>query len=286
MLNQYFGNYLLEKKKITAEQLADVLDYEHSIRVKLGVLAINSGFMNAEQVEAIHQLQRVKDKRFGELAVEKGYVTPDQLEQLLAAQHSRHLGLSQAIIDKGYLTLAQLEEVLAAYKKENELEAGSSKQDEKTLLEIPETDPLVKTYQAYIALLQRNVVRFLDVDPVIGKNQPLSEQPSQWLICQNISGETNLFTALAMDDDTLLEVARKYSGEVLTKIDELARDSAAEFLNMVNGIYCVNASNDGIELDLHLQQVLQNQAPNVKKGYRIPITLPFGKMDVIIGSQA
>lgn len=294
MFNQHFGQYLLNQKKITAKQLIEVMDYERSARVKLGILAINAGFMTGAQVEAVHHLQRIKDKRFGELAVEQGYLTYGQLEDLLENQHSRHLGLSQVIVDKEYLTLEQLEEALISYKKENQLseeelqalDVMNLDQSSVVLLDFSETGPQEKVYHDYIGLLQRNIVRFLDADPVIGKNEPIGHTASKWLVQQTITGTNNLFTGLAMDDATLLEIARNYSGEVLTEIDELAKDSAAEFLNMVNGIFCVNASNQGIELDLQLQKILQNQTPALKNGYRIPIELSFGKLDVILSVES
>ena len=290
MFNQHFGQYLLNHKKITAAQLIEVMDYERSVRVKLGVLAINAGLMTGAQVETVHHLQRIKDKRFGELAVEQGYLTYAQLEDLLQSQHSRHLGLSQVIIDKKYLTLEQLEAVLISYKEDSELSAEQLQSKDimnldqagAMLLDFAAAGSQQKVYHDYIGLLQRNIVRFLDADPVLSKSEPIGHTVSKWLVHQTITGEINLFTGLAMDEVTLLEIARHYSGEVLTEIDELAKDSAAEFLNMVNGIFCVNASNQGVELDLQLQKIVQNQMPVFKQGYRIPIDLIFGKIDVIL----
>jgi len=287
MFNQHFGQYLLNEKKITSEQLVEVMEYERSARIKLGVLAINAGFMTALQVENVHHLQRIKDKRFGELAVEEGYLTYAQLEDLLENQHCRHLGLSQVIVDKGYLSLAELEEVLVKYKgdtqhTDEELDRMDFDEAARKLLDFSSDGAQGEVYQDYVALLQRNIIRFLDVAPLIGKNESVNVITSQWLIYQRIAGEINLFTGLAMDDAALLEIACKYSGEALTEIDELAKDSVAEFLNMVNGIFCVNASNQGMELDLQLQKVVNDQMPALEKGYRIPITLSFGKIDVIV----
>jgi len=285
MFNQHFGQYLLNHQKITAKQLIEVMDYERSVRVKLGVLAINAGLMTGAQVETVHQLQRLKDKRFGELSVEQGYLTYAQLEDLLQNQHSRHLGLSQVIIDKEYLTLEQLEAALISYKQDSR-PSGEQLQT-MDVMDLGQTDFTAagsqgKVYHDYMGLLQRNIIRFLDANPVIGKNELVGHTVSPWLIQQKITGEINLFTGLAMDDATLLAIARQYSGEPLTEINELAKDSATEFLNMVNGIFCVNASNQGVELDLQLQEIAPNQMPMFKNGYRIPINLSFGKMHLIL----
>ena len=68
MFNRYFGNYLLSKRIISSDKLKTVLEQQNEGRVKLGVLAIESGYMKAEQVTKIHDLQVKKDRRFGELA--------------------------------------------------------------------------------------------------------------------------------------------------------------------------------------------------------------------------
>ena len=293
MLNQHFGQYLLNKKLITTQQLIEVMDYERNVRVKLGVLAMDAGLMTSAQVESVHHMQRSQDKRFGELAVTQGYLTYGQLEDLLQNQHSRHLGLSQVIIDKEYLTLEQLEKVLKNYRENSQLSKIQSPvidemnfdQDRAGLLDFTAAGFQENVYHDYIGLIQRNIVRFLDADPVIGKNEPIGHAVSKWLVQQRVTGEINLFIGLAMDDVTLLEIACRYSEEHLTEIDELTKDSVAEFLNMVNGIFCVNASNRGVELDLQLQEIVQNQIPTFEKGYRIPIALSFGTLDVILVAE-
>ena len=91
MFNQYFGQYLLKKQLLTAEQLHDVLIHEHLARPKLGVLAIDAGLMTAEEVEEVHRLQHTMDKKFGEIAIFRGYLTTDQLEGLLDSQQIKRL---------------------------------------------------------------------------------------------------------------------------------------------------------------------------------------------------
>ena len=62
MLNQYFGYYLLNKGILTNLQLREILEAEQTVKVKLGVIAVNAGAMTAEQVEEIHNLQRTRDQ--------------------------------------------------------------------------------------------------------------------------------------------------------------------------------------------------------------------------------
>ena len=47
MYTQLFGGYLLNHGILTTAQLAAVMDQAKETRVKLGVLAINAGYMTA-----------------------------------------------------------------------------------------------------------------------------------------------------------------------------------------------------------------------------------------------
>lgn len=213
MLNQYFGQYLLNNGIIKAEQLYDAINAQQSVHIKIGVLAINAGYMTAEQVEKVHALQYAKDRRFGEIALEQGYLTGAQLDELLTSQEQRSLILSQTIVDKGYLTLEQLEKALESYR----LEANLSTEQLKALQSM-DFDAAVRIladfslsgtnedlYYDYAALLLRNIVRFLDEIPVLGTHIPDGNIQSKWLACQEVKGEITLFTGLTMDDNVLLK---------------------------------------------------------------------------------
>ncbi|HWR39725.1 MAG TPA: hypothetical protein VN611_09495 [Patescibacteria group bacterium] len=290
MFSQYFGQYLLNKKILTPLQLEEVLRTEHSVRVKLGVLAINNGQMTAVQVEEIHEAQRCMDRKFGEIAIEKGYLTQSQLDQLLESQKRRQISLSQTIVDHGLLSLAQLENALANYKKDSQLTneqlAALQSADIDSIIPIfadfSEYGPAASFHSAYLSLLVRNMVRLLNEEVVLSHKQPLPNKIPHWLISQNIIGSGTLFTGLAMDNDVLLEIARRFSEEEIPQLDDFAQDSVAEFLNVNNGIFIVNMSDQGTELDLTPLTVQEGTTLTPKSGCCIPLTLSFGKVDLLL----
>ena len=77
MFTQFFGNYLLHQQLVSPEHLSEVLQSMKTTRLKLGVLAINAGYMTAEQVEKAHTEQQRVDKRIGEVMVDMGFLTKD-----------------------------------------------------------------------------------------------------------------------------------------------------------------------------------------------------------------
>jgi CheY-specific phosphatase CheX len=104
-------------------------------------------------------------------------------------------------------------------------------------------------------------------------------------VSQNIVGDINLSTNIIMEDVVLLELARRFYGGKLTEIDELALDSAAEFLNVHNGVFSGNLSNDGVEANLLPQQIQKYNGESSNMTYRISIGLSFGRIDLMLSSE-
>jgi CheY-specific phosphatase CheX len=290
MFTQYFGNYLLNKGLITPEQLADALDYQRSVHLKLGVLAVNAGCMTPAQVETVHNMQKKVDKKFGELSIELGYIDEEQLKALLNTQKQGHLMLGQALIDRRYFTLEQLQAALDSYKKEsgmsnrqfNVIRQDDAAELENTFRSLGET-LRGKTYADYVTLLIKNIIRFIDDNPTVEIKVPDGEYSSDWYVYQEIFGQIGMMTAIACENSVFIELASRYAGERLTSADELAQASVGEFLNLHNGIFLVNMSNSGVELEMKPQTVIEGyKTDGLRKAYIITCHLNRGKFDLII----
>ena len=71
MFGLYFGDYLLEKNKISHSQLEDVITAQHTSRPKLGLIAVAEKLLTSKQADELNELQKLKDCRFGDIAIEK-----------------------------------------------------------------------------------------------------------------------------------------------------------------------------------------------------------------------
>ena len=287
MFSQYFGQYLTSEKYLTVLQLKEALEYQNSVRLKLGVLAINSGYMNAQQASYVHQMQAKVDKRFGEIAVELGYIKVEQVEELLCSQSFGHLLLAQALIDKNYMSLERFEGALYEYKKKYNIS-----EQQFDALQRDDLDEIINIYvnleedkygdeiKHYIALFMRNIIRFIDSDVYTKEIMKVEEHKTKWVVSQKIKNSINLQTYINAEEEVFVKFASRYAQEELTSVDDMAKDSVGEFLNLNNGLYLVAMSNMGIELDMEAQSVCFEKTISSK--YVIPIELPFGKIELII----
>lgn len=293
MFNQYFGNYLLEKKILKPEELRLVLAEQKSVKVKLGVLAIDSGYMNAAQVVQIHKLQTVNDRKFGELAVEVGYLTESQLNELLQAQKKSNILLGQVLIEKGFFTFGRYEEVLLQYRQDSRLTNDEiqalKNSDVKTITEIflknvsGEHDRMM---HEYVELFIRNVVRFIDDEIRVEEAIEVNSYSFDYLVTQKIEGEYGFFSGFAATESALARFASFYAEEELDEMNDLSEDSLGEFLNCHNGLFLSHLAHKGIELELLPGDVKEEGVLRFSgKLYVIPCHLSFGKIDLLFSDE-
>ena len=294
MFIQFFGSYLLNNKIVSNEHLKEALETSKSTHVKLGVLAINAGYMTAKQVDEVHNIQATVDKRIGDIAVDMGYMTPLQITELLSSQKTGYLSLGQALVNKGYMTNAQFEQAINNYKKDNKIEhlTNNIEQDEK-IDEIVsrffnfEPSPNTKLYSQYITLLFRNIIRFIGDDFIPMKASVIQNYSSDLLVTQEITGDFKAFVAINCNEKSLINLASRFAKEEFTELNEYVNASVGEFLNLQDGLFCVNMSNEKeLELDLKPQQVHNDmELKSLDNAYLIQINFTFGNVDFIISSN-
>ena len=290
MFSQFFGSYLLDKELITAEQLKEVLSVQDTTRLKLGVLAVNSGFMRAEDVETVHARQTAVDKKFGELAIEMGYLTKYQLDVILATQKKEHLLMGQTLIDKGIMTLKKLQDTYENYKIDNRLteEQFQALQDnnvEKIVEAFIKFDAIEDSlfYKNYVVLFINNLVRFVCGGINIKGFRKAKNYFADRGVEQLITGEKGLFTSISMDEKSFIQFAEKYSKEQIESYDEMAIDCVCEFINLQNGIFLVNNSDNGVELGMNPPAGRSGEkGAFVKDGYIITLELDIGEIELVL----
>jgi hypothetical protein len=291
MFSQFFGNYLRKRGCITVEQMRDVLALQDSVRVKLGVLAIDAGYLDAAQVEKVHGLQSSMDKRFGEIAIELGLLDEEKLSGLLSQQNKRHLFISQALIDKGIMSFETFEGYLNDFKKDSGLSAKefeALKNNDidtitQALVHMPELGD-AKMYVEYFALFVRNLVRFIDDHILLDAAAKVQHEDFDCLIHQEIDGRFKFFTGFSGAEPAMSEFATRFAKMEVSGMDAVARDSLGEFMNIHNGLFLSKLSNDWVELEL-LPPEYKSRGSLKSMGvvYKIPFALPFGQFVFFIG---
>lgn len=291
MYSQFFGNYLLSKQVVTRDQLIHAIQEQHSKHLKLGTLAIHAGLMTASEVDNIVIRQTHEDKRFGELAIEAGYLTEDQVIELLRSQTPDYLLIGQSLVDDGILSNTDLEQLISSYQSENKLshlEQAAEQQENLhalirnlfliTVSDIP--DYLIK----YLNLLFNNLIRFIGEDFTPLNPSLCSEYLTNHCSSQVIAGDFSITTYFDLTEETAIAFASRYAGDEYKEYDEFVKASIEDFLNLHNGLFNVNISNeDSVELQLQPPVSMENtMLSSSSDAILMPIIYPFGTLNFII----
>lgn len=289
MFSVFFGQYLLNKDVLSANTLSKFLELSKSTKIKIGVLAINSGLMVADSVNSVNNAQGKVDKRFGEIAIEEGFLTEPELKMLLSMQNTEHLKLTQTLVDENILTLNEVEFYLNEYKnnfslsdeKFEQLKDGKAKVIIDAYLNFG-NDPFADLYKEYISLFYKSITRFIDQSVYLEQLEIIENRNYEVLLKQEIVGAKRIYTGFAAETNVLKKFASRFADETFTSLDDYAQDALGEFLNLNNGLYLVNLSNYGVELSLNIQSLHKNYSITANKVYCIPLQLSFGRVDLLI----
>lgn len=291
MYAQFFGNYLLAQGVVTREQLIQAMHKKSTIQIKLGTLAIHAGYMTASEVDRIIILQTHQDKRFGELAISEGYMTELQVAELLKEQKPDFLLLGQALVEDGILNNEQLQNLIIGYQSENELEAFDYSSETLDAIEhmienffVLAERPLSQHEISFFRLLLSNLVRFIGDDFTLVPPSLCKEYPTNYCVSQRVNGEFSVCPYLDMPESTCVEFASRYVGDTFTEFDEYVQASLEDFLNLHNGLFMVNMSNDfSVELTLAPPAVEKTDLLTFEsETYLLPVVYPFGTIHFMI----
>lgn len=295
MYSQFFGSYLLRRDAITPEQLTHAISQLSAAHIKLGTLAMHKGYMVASEVDEVCFLQTREDRRFGEIAIERGYLTEDQVRELLKTQIPDFLLFGQCLVDDGAISYEELQTLVLDYEAENEMYDIDlnieSKEKITQLIErffLVAEVPITEYSIMYMELMFNNLVRFIGDDFTPLTPIPCDEFPVNYCVSQRIHGKVNCISSVDMEEDVAIAFASRYAKTTFTEFDEYVQASIEDFINLHNGLFMVNMSNEhSIELSLDPPSVDTTEALSLSSTtFILPVIYPFGAIHLIISLYA
>lgn len=291
MYTQFFGNYLLSNGYVTRDELFSAMQRQADQHLKLGTLAIHAGYMTASQVDdtVIHQTHQ--DRKFGELAVELGYLTDEQVSSLLKQQTPAFLSLGQVLLNDGVLTNSDFEQIIQDYRKKNGMDNEENLIEQQDIINTlfenffsGSNTTLSHNGHMFVELLFNNLVRFIGSDFTPIEASEVTEAPIACCVEQDVHGEYAINAYISMDKKTAIKFASRYVHEEFQDYDEYVQASLEDFINLQNGLFIVNISNDSnTELTLGApEQKTKSPLSFENRTLHFPILYTFGNIDFYI----
>lgn len=257
MFDRIFADYLMEKGKLTQQDVEIVFSAKEERRARLGVIAVSEKLITVGQAEEINQLQAVQDKRFGDIAIENGYLTQEQLENLLSLQGNAFLTFTQSVIDNGYLTMEEINQALADYQQENALSDADMEK-----IKSCETDNIIPIFLSgqpqllteLCGVLIRCVCRLVDYRAYIKKPYVAANITYPHAAIQELFGDYSILHVLSGDENALKQAAIGFAGaEFINDVDD-SLDALCELINCVNGMFASRKSQENVALDMKVPE--------------------------------
>ena len=285
MYSQFFGNYLFSNGYISKEQLLSALSRQPKTSLLLSTKALYSGYMSAHEVQHVVHLLEEEGKKFSEVAIKYGYLDQHQVMEILNTPVPNFLIIGQILIKDGVFTFEEFENILTDYRSQSEfldLELNDENRDDfQRLVEdfsIVSEAAIPDFGKGYLELLFNNLSRYIGDDFSTLPPSMCTEFATECCVSQMVEGPYQVNTYFNMDEATALAFAERSSGDSYFEIDEYVMASIEDLLNLQNGLFIVNASNDSMKdfnigiIEKH-PNTITNFAPTT---FLFPICYSFG----------
>lgn len=277
---KFFGQYLLEKGRVSNQQLLAAVEHHNGKNLRIGAISVNMGFLTDDQVIDVLERQRTTDKLFGELAVGLGYLGIGQLQEVLDEQRKSRIFIGEAFVALGILDREQLDNELVQFQAE---QLATRMMIRGSLVQLDQSDLVVDVLDTALKVFKRvgglNVLiedchqdrgRFLGYD---------------WIVSQRLLGDVKATMILGIPGKILLAVAEKMLGLAIVSPDELAQDAGKEFLNVLCGHICARLGSRDLSVDLEPPLISKRTwRSTLPEGYSVLVSLisPDSRCDLAL----
>ena len=278
MGNRYFSQYLLNAGVLDAGNISDVMPKSAHAVPQLHILAMQQHLLSESQVEELSTADDVVK------TLEEAKMLSDaQIESLKNTVPGRDAGVAQTLLDEHIADLKTIERCFREY--DNDELHPIKYAVKKIVSKYEEMNPVADIYGEYTEMFVGALQRFMDTDAVVLTEATDLDFAGTRIVSQSMGGQLSVAVAVLAKNQMFLEMARRYSGEDLTELDELAEDSLAEFINVLNGLYIVNLSGRDLDMDLDMPRGGQDVGPTASNMIAMRIVTDFGSFVIYLAED-
>lgn len=188
----------------------------------------------------------------------------------------------QSLMDEGKINFKKTADCLATYRKE----APRTVYDAVMKIAHEDMGEEASRYARFADIFIDAFSRLVDAPALINFYNPAGISPeSSYVVSQKLVGDMNLVTGIFAGDEVIMEMARRYSREPIREVNDLALDSVAEFLNVVNGLFIVELGRHDIEVDLEAPRSAKDVRPSGGNQLINCVDTTFGSFMMVMASD-
>lgn len=138
----------------------------------------------------------------------------------------------------------------------------------------------------YLELLFNSFIRFVGDDYTPLSAEICDSFSADCMVRQDIKGSYAISTYIGMSQTTAINFASRYVNESFSVYDEYVQASLDDFLNLNNGLFLVNCSNDqALELTLTAPEHFDGQTRSFNKACKLKLLYPSEPFTLLLNSN-
>lgn len=280
MNSGYFAQYLLNEGFINDDEAGRLLRASTEKKAGISLSALRSGMISPEHLET---LAARDGEEFLHAAAKNGMLSAAQVEELRSSISDDDLNFAQVLLDENRADVRKIKELFDAC---DALEASPVRQVVLDKAAKAELFMEADRYADFSELFVRSFKRFMQTPVIVKADEPITESAElSHIVSQRLLGDVTMVTGIHAQDDVFLEMARRFSGEDITEVDELTVDSLCEFLNVINGLFAVDVARQELEIDLDAPRVAENSYADGNLQLVLLIETGFGKFALVLAGD-
>jgi CheY-specific phosphatase CheX len=277
MAVKFFGQYLVEQRVVSADQIRRAIELQDKRNLKFGDMAVQMGFITPRQIETAHRAQRSEDLPLGDMLVKLGFLTSFQREAVIARQKSQHLYIGEALVELGAITHDKLEHHLNEFK----LDQAAFVTDD---IEMPAEVPHADFCRFCADIAYKLLTRMAGI-----RHRPLPAQVVDALegndvvVSMNMLGTVNAMFIVSVSRDIMLTIAKSVLEveDATPEPEEVLVDTVKEFANVVLGNVVAKSQVKGYKIEIVPPELIEAgdgliAVPEEMVGVYFPVVVPDG----------
>jgi len=277
MTAKFFGQFLVQRGTVTAEQLLEALDEQNGL--SLAKLAVAKGIVLAEDVSLVLAQLSSNGTDFGTAAVRSGILTAEQLEYLQYLLRSNARSLCDALVQRKLVSRDELTFLLDEFNQNQEQFMIRPHRLPACLTGRADAIALVSMTENYLAKYGIRPAKLSEPEAYSGRIG-LHDLTARI----KIDGETTGLFALSFDRSLAVVLASRMLDAANLRSDELLADALCELCNLVAGDAASKLSAAGHDLSFSAPTAAGIHEPFglVLEAGHWEIESPWGKASLIV----
>ena len=230
MAIQFFGQYLIERKVITPEQLLDAIAYQEATNKLIGEVAIELGLLTYDQVQDIIDEQSITDKEFGGVAMDLGLLTPEDLIKVIKYQAQSRVIIGEILVKKGYADKNNIEMLAYQFKLTQEKDRELVNLELNHLANKKDIEIFIEsTFKLYQRIFKEQI-------KIAKITKEKEEITNEYVFYQHLEINHKKFIYLFdLPQKVILDITKHMVGLDHCNIDEMSLDCVGEYVNVIAG---------------------------------------------------